>query len=74
MVGEEEGVGGADRGRDLSARSAVDGVPKGTTGTGPSVTTGSASTGRSRGIPATAKPVAAGGWACTTAPTSGRRR
>ena len=58
--------------RTAAGSSGVDGVPYSAMGMLPSVVTTSASTARSSGIPATAKPVAIGGCACTTARTSGR--
>src|SRR3989442_1143610 len=57
-----------------SPSSGVPGIPKGTSGTGP--TTKISSGNKLPGIssPATANPVATGGCACTTACTSGRWR
>ena len=60
--------------RTASGSSFVDGVAYSAIGTLPSVVTTSASTARSSGMPATAKPVAIGGCACTTAVASGRWR
>ena len=60
--------------RTASGSSLVDGVAYSAIGMLPSVVSTSASTGRVSGMPATAKPVAIGGWACTTACTSGRCR
>jgi hypothetical protein len=60
--------------RTASGSSAVDGVAYSAIGMLPSVVSTSASTARSSAMPATAKPVAVGGCACTTALTSGRLR
>src|SRR6266851_7473475 len=60
--------------RTAAGSSLVDGVAYSAIGMLPSVVSTSASTARSSGMPATAKPVAIGGCACTTAWTSGRCR
>ena len=60
--------------RTASGSSCVDGVAYAAMGMLPSVVNTSANTGRVSGMPATAKPVAVGGWACTTAWTSWRWR
>ena len=53
--------------RTAAGSSSVDGVAYSAIGMLPSVVITSASTARSSGMPATAKPVAVGGCACTTA-------
>ena len=75
VVGQQDGIVRLEKRLDRIARApACRSVAYGTTGTSPISSATSGSTSAGIPSPATAKPVAVGGWACTTAPQSRRRR